>query len=257
MPFYILLRDHQICYQFFGNHLSCGHVLPSITYQNWYNHTMLPTSSLGAVFIFSFVVAIGAVISPGPVSTAIVSQSPRRGWITGPLIATGHSFLELVLVLLISIGLSSVLNQPSIQTAIALLGGGLLVWMGLDMLVKIWRGRMNLPDGTVSTENYSSLGLVGLGMVTTISNPFWYAWWISVAGVYLLQARELGGAAIGAFYIGHISADFAWDTLLASIVSGSKRWITNRIYRGLIVACALFFIFLGGVFIAQGINSLS
>lgn len=218
---------------------------------------MLPTSSLGAVFVFSFVVAIGAVISPGPVSTAIVSQSPRRGWLAGPLIATGHSLLELVLVLLISIGLSSFLSHPSIQITISLIGGGLLVWMGLDMLVNVWRGRIKLPDGTASDESYSNWELIGLGMITTISNPFWYAWWISVAGVYLLQAQELGSAAIGAFYIGHISADYAWDTLLASIVSGSKRWVTNRIYRGLIAACALFFMYLGGVFIVQGIKFLA
>ena len=40
---------------------------------------MLPTS-LAAIFVFSFVVGMGAVVSPGPVSTAIVSQSASRGW---------------------------------------------------------------------------------------------------------------------------------------------------------------------------------
>ena len=83
---------------------------------------MVPTSSLQAVFLFSFLAAIGAVISPGPVSAAIVSQAPRRSWLAG------HSVLELGIVLLIAFGLSAWLARPWIQTAIALLGG--LRWPG-------------------------------------------------------------------------------------------------------------------------------
>jgi threonine/homoserine/homoserine lactone efflux protein len=29
------------------------------------------------------------VLSPGPVTTALISQSPRLGWITGPLVSIG------------------------------------------------------------------------------------------------------------------------------------------------------------------------
>ena len=67
---------------------------------------MLPITIPG-VFVFSFLLALGAVISPGPVSTAIVSQAPRRGWQVGPLLATGHSLMELLIVLLVTVGLGA------------------------------------------------------------------------------------------------------------------------------------------------------
>jgi threonine/homoserine/homoserine lactone efflux protein len=86
------------------------------------------------LFIYSFAVGFSAVASPGPVSTAIVSQAPRRGWLVGPLVATGHSLTELIMMILIAAGLSAGMARPGVQTLIAIVGGLLLVWMGGNML---------------------------------------------------------------------------------------------------------------------------
>jgi len=218
---------------------------------------MLPDTSLPAVFIFSFVVAIGAVISPGPVSTAIVSQSPRKGWITGPLVAFGHAILELVLVVLITFGLGEVLARQGIQIFIALAGGLLLAWMGIDLILKSWHRKIGLPEIDEELDPMSSRQLFGLGIVATISNPFWYAWWVTLAAGYLLQARSVSIAVILAFYLGHILADFIWDTALSTAISSGRRWMSDRVYRGLIVLCGVFFVYLAWGFIDQGITMLS
>ena len=84
--------------------------------------------------------AIGAVLTPGPVTTAIISQSPRLGWVTGLLVSMGHALTELVIVILITLGLSSVLGAPNVQIVIAILGGLLLLYMGGSMLVDSLRG---------------------------------------------------------------------------------------------------------------------
>lgn len=213
----------------------------------------MPSSSLAAVFIFSFALAIGAVVSPGPVSAAIVSQSPRNGWLVGPLVATGHSFLELMIVLLIAFGLSSGLADPGIQTWIAILGGILLIWMGGNMFWDSWRGKTRLPDQDAMQPGKSRWQMISLGIAATISNPFWYAWWVTVAAGYLAQARELGLAAVIAFYIGHISADYAWDTVLSAIVGGGSRWLNNRLYQGILLLCGGFMSYIGVVFLLQGL----
>jgi threonine/homoserine/homoserine lactone efflux protein len=217
---------------------------------------MLPTSSLLAVFVFSFAIGFGAVISPGPVSTAIVSETPRRGWQVGPLVASGHSLMELLIIVLIALGLGTVLAHPSIQTAIALLGGLLLAWMGAGMLWSVWKGRLRLPSAEATIPHRSHWRLVGLGVLATLSNPFWYAWWVTVAAGYLAQARALGIAAVAAFYLGHVSADYTWDTTLSGIVGSGRRWFSDRLYRALIALSGVFFIYLGWVFLAQGVRLL-
>ena len=217
---------------------------------------MLPSGSFLAVFVFAFVIGMGAVVSPGPVSTAIVSQAPRRGWLVGPLVATGHSFLELVIVLFILLGLGSILAHPGVQTQIAILGGLLLLWMGASMLFSTWRGQVHLPSIGSDISEKSSSQLVGLGMLATVSNPFWYAWWVTVAAGYLAQAKLSGIVAVGAFYLGHISADYLWDTTLSAVVGGGRRWMTDRLYQGILILCAGFFVYLGVVFLVQGIQAI-
>jgi threonine/homoserine/homoserine lactone efflux protein len=217
---------------------------------------MLPDSITG-VMIFSFVVGFGAVISPGPVSTAIVTQAPRHGWLTGPLVSVGHSLMELVLVTLIIFGLGSILAQASIQIAIALLGGLLLAWMGFGMLWTTLRGRTHLPARTEQAGSISARQLFTLGIIATISNPFWYAWWVTVAAGYLAQAQEASLAIVTAFYMGHISADFAWNTALWTVIGGGRRWINDRVYQVLMLAGGAFLVYLAWVFIFQGARLLS
>jgi len=103
----------------------------------------------------------------------------------------------------------------------------------------------------------SSRQLIGLGALATVSNPFWYAWWLTVAAGYLAQARALGLSAVFVFYLGHICADYAWDTVLSVVVGGGRRWMTDGIYRALILICGGFFLYLGWVFLTHGISALS
>jgi threonine/homoserine/homoserine lactone efflux protein len=215
---------------------------------------MLLPLSAPAIFIFSFIVGFGAVITPGPVSIAIVSQSPRGGWLVGPWVATGHSLLELGMVFLIFLGIPNVLAHPILHSGISLLGGIFLAWMGLKMVWDIYKGRIRLPTGNREHIEQKTWQLVLLGVVATISNPFWYAWWITVAAGYLLQAQTTGLAAVISFYTGHISADYAWDTILSAVIGSGRSWLNDKIYQALILVCGLFLLYLSITFGIIGIT---
>jgi threonine/homoserine/homoserine lactone efflux protein len=218
---------------------------------------MMPTGSFIAVFLFSFGMAIGAVLTPGPVTTAIISQTPRTGWITGPLVSIGHAFLEFLMVVFITLGLSRILGAPAVKTAIALLGGLLLLWMGGGMLLNALKGRLRLPERDNESEKLDYSKLMGIGVITSLTNPFWFAWWMTAAAVYLLQAKAVGLMPVLGFYLGHISADFLWNTTLSTAVGGTKKLITNKVYAGLISVCSLFLIYLAVKFLMAGINGFA
>jgi threonine/homoserine/homoserine lactone efflux protein len=217
----------------------------------------MPTESLPAVFVFSFAVAVGAVISPGPVSAAILSESPRQGWRVGPLVASGHSALELIMVVLITLGLAAGMASPIVRTVIGTLGGLTLLFIGGSYVVATIRGTIRLPDQERPSHSRSYLALFVLGLVTTLSNPFWYVWWVTVAAGYLAQAQALGTLTVVAFYIGHISADYAWDTFLSVTASAGSRILNDRRYRALILLTGGFMIYLGGVFLLTAVQNLS
>ncbi|MCD6576863.1 MAG: LysE family transporter [Anaerolineaceae bacterium] len=217
---------------------------------------MMPTNSFTAVFLFSFSLAIGAVLAPGPVTTAIISQSPRLGWVTGLLVSIGHALLELVIVVLITLGLSGVLGASSVQIAIALLGGLLLLYMGGSMLIGAAKGKMKLPEENSADEKLSYGSLLTMGVVTSLSNPFWYAWWMTVAAAYLLEAKAIGWIIVAGFYFGHISADFVWNLLLSTVIGNGKKFLTNKIYAALISLCAGFLIYLAFKFLVTGYQGI-
>ncbi|GMR09927.1 MAG: LysE family transporter [Anaerolineae bacterium] len=208
----------------------------------------LSTDSLAAVFVFAFVVTFGAVVSPGPVTAAILSESPRQGWRVGPMVASGHSILEFLMVVLITFGLATLMNAPLAGTIIGLLGGLTLLAIGGAYIYAAARGTIRLPHPQEASQPSSYPALFGLGVATTLANPFWYVWWVTVAAGYLAQAQAISIATLAAFYLGHISADFTWDTFLSASASAGRRILTDRRYRALIIVTGGFMIYFGIVF---------
>jgi threonine/homoserine/homoserine lactone efflux protein len=214
------------------------------------------------MFAWSFAVTLGAVMSPGPVSATVVSESARRGSATagfrvGPLVSTGHALTEMVVVGALALGIGQVLKHPAWAVGISLLGGAFLLWMGATMAWTAVRRGASLFQQTDSTVVGAGGSLIVLGVATTLGNPFWYLWWVSVGGGYVLLALQDGLVTLGLFYLGHISADYAWNTLLASLVASGKSWLTDRIYRALLLVCGLFLVYTGLRFIWSGVGLLA
>ncbi len=207
-----------------------------------------------SLFAWSFGVAIGPVISPGAVSAAVVTEGARRGFRVGPLISTGHALMELLMVGALALGMGQVLRYPLLVAGIGILGGLFLLWMGGSLGWGALRREFRLPQPGESGGFQTHRSLIGLGIATTVSNPFWYLWWIGVGGGYVVATQQDGLVALSAFYLGHIAADYAWNTFLASVVSSGRRWLSDRMYQGLLVVCGLFLIYTGLRFVWAGIG---
>lgn len=50
------------------------------------------------IFIVSFTIALSGAMMPGPLLTAVISESMKHGRKTGPLIILGHAILEVIMV---------------------------------------------------------------------------------------------------------------------------------------------------------------
>ncbi|NIM92511.1 MAG: LysE family transporter [Anaerolineales bacterium] len=214
----------------------------------------MPVASLLSVYFFAFGISLGAVISPGPVSAAIVTEAPRKGWRVGPLVATGHVFLELIFISIIGLGLTSGLTNPRLRSGIAIIGSLLLFFMGFSYFWMVIKGKARLPEADQEVQLRKGSSLILLGIITTISNPFWYAWWATVVPGYLAELQSLAFISIAVFYLGHISADYLWDTVLSSAVSSGRRWLTDRRYALLILITGGFMIYLAIVFLREGLG---
>lgn len=193
---------------------------------------MLPLLS---IFFSSFIIALSGAMMPGPLLTVTISESSRRGAITGPLLITGHAILEFILIIGLLIGIEPVLKHELFFITIALTGGIIILWMAWGMFRSLPILSVNREAKTGKKNN-----LLLSGILLSIANPYWIIWWATIGIGYIAYTRELGLADIFIFFIGHIAGDFIWYTAISLAVSKGKKLFTDRIYRIIIAVCAVF-----------------
>ncbi|MQL53248.1 hypothetical protein GFC01_13470, partial [Desulfofundulus thermobenzoicus] len=108
------------------------------------------------------------------------------------------------------------------------------------------RGKGNSPGGRMHP--------VLAGILISLSNPYWSLWWATVGLGYIVLSLKQGVPGLASFFSGHILSDLAWYGLVAAAVAGGRRFLTPVLYRGILVACGFFLIFLGGSFIFWGVR---
>ncbi|MBI9101676.1 MAG: LysE family transporter [Spirochaetales bacterium] len=187
------------------------------------------------IFLTSFTIALSGALMPGPLLSATISESVRRGPAAGPLFILGHGILEVALIAALFMGLAPLLGKPAVFNIIALAGGGFMIFMAFGM----FKGVRSLSLETAGRQPVKG-NLVILGAGLSLANPYWIIWWATIGLGYILSAGKLGISGITAFFIGHILADALWYTIVSFGFAKSRKIMSDRIYRIIIGSCALF-----------------
>lgn len=214
--------------------------------------------SLAAIFGTSLVVSLTGALAPGPMTTVGLRESVRHGFWAGPAIAMGHGVIELALVIALALGLNELLDNDTVTAVVALAGGAVLVVMGISTVV-LARGYKlavrSTDDTTPFSMPLSAVGPLALsGVLVSVSNPYWVAWWATIGTAYIVEALDEGVAGVGAFYGAHILVDIGWLSLIAFAVVGGRRIMSEGVYHGVLIACGVFLVALGGWFLSNGIG---
>ncbi len=211
--------------------------------------------AISAIFVTSLIVGFSGALMPGPVSMVTISQSAHEGFWAGPLVTGGHALAELAAVAALAMGLGRLFKRSLVAGLIGLLGGGFLLWMGLDIARSAWQG-MALQVEPKEMGGLTSFGSVAGGLLASISNPYWVVWWATVGASYVAVALRSGWLGVGSFYFGHILADLSWNSLLAFIVASGQRVLSPRLYQGVLLVCGLILVVLSLYFIYAGVGFL-
>ncbi len=215
--------------------------------------------------LYSFIIGFTGAITPGPVFTAVIKETPQRGWTTGPLVVLGHSFTELILLIGLVLGLDAVLQSKLVELIISTIGGIILCILASLMLIDVFIKRISITkelEGKAAEGPKKRYVPIVNGIVLSLTNPFWIIWWATI-GVSLIFTElpplsvvpiEFGLIGLAIFYIGHISSDLSWYTFVSVMIATGKKWITDRVYQVILVCCAGFLIYLGITFIINGIT---
>ncbi len=202
----------------------------------------------------SFLVGLSGAVTPGPLLAYDIRETARRGFWTGPWIATGHSALEAAVVALLAAGALAFLKSDTAFVAIALIGSAILLWMGWGMVRRPSSGAPASASGGSGEVERGAFGhpLFG-GALVSLSNPFWSLWWATVGLTFITRPeyRALGALGVAAFYFGHILSDYAWYALVSAGVASGRRILTDTFYRRLVLVCGLFLWVMAAYFLTE------
>ena len=190
-----------------------------------------------------FAVGMTGALVPGPMLFTTIDTSLKRGWQAGPKIFIGHAALEFIVCIFVIYGIASI--SDSTVMAISIIGGITLVVFGILTI-------RNAKDAARSMNNHGTAGSgpVLAGIVTSVSNPYFWIWWLAAGSALLLKGLEISLFAAALFVIGHWLADLSYFTLVSVSFSRGKKLMSPEIYERVLMSCGLFLVLFGSWFVA-------
>lgn len=215
----------------------------------------MQTIEILKALLLGFSVGLTGALVPGPMLFATIEISMKKGWFAGPQVVFGHIIVEVVLYIMILFGAASLVNSDIIS-AIFLIGGFSLLIFGLFTLKD---ARAASSSAQVS-KNCSDLRLASspilIGLVTSVSNPYFWIWWLTAGGALVLKEYELGIIFAIAYMLGHWTADLSWFTVVSGSFSRGKALLSQKTHRYILYICGLFLVIFGFYFMLNYNNSV-
>ena len=198
--------------------------------------------------ILVIIISASGVMSPGPLFAANITYGLREGVKSGIKIAIGHSIVELPLVILLGIGVFSLEIFPEFRTIISIFGAiTLFVFAGIQIKTILKKNK------NISLK--PKQGPIATGIVLSALNPFFIVWWLTIGFKLISDAMLIWAfAGILIVFVFHIWMDFAWLGITAFLASKSRKIISNRNYKIIILVLSLTLIYFGITFLMDAIS---
>ena len=212
--------------------------------------------TLVLIFFTSFGIAFSGALMPGPLLTVTISESTKRGISAGPLLVAGHALLELTLIIALVFGLAPVFKIDMFFISVAFAGGIAMIYMATGMFRSLSTLTVNDINDNKS-EAPANGNLVFKGIIMSLANPYWTIWWATIGISMIIVSQNLGLTGVSVFFLGHILGDLVWYAAVSIAISKGRRLFTDKIYRGIIAACAVYLSGFAVFLIISGIRKLA
>jgi threonine/homoserine/homoserine lactone efflux protein len=181
---------------------------------------------------------LGAGLAPGPLLALVLLTGLRRGFAAGSRVAAAPlvSDAPVLLVSVLAVGTL----PPVARRVLAVVGGGYVVWLGVDALHQVLR-RGTSPDPGPDRPHRSVLQAA----LVNLLSPHPWLFWVTVGAPILVRAWDqgwlVGAGFLGGFYVLLVGSKVA----LAWAASTGRRFLGSH---GLPIAQAA----AGGLLVVTG-----
>ncbi|MEK7477513.1 MAG: LysE family transporter [Candidatus Coatesbacteria bacterium] len=213
----------------------------------------------GHVFASSFAVGLSGAMSPGPLLVVVIAETVKSGMAAPLLMMAGHAVLELGMTAGLFFGLQRLSDLPWFEPGLSCAGGVVMLLLAAGMLRALPNVSLDFPDAGKRTSGVGALGalrLAGLGAGVSVLNPYWTVWWLTIGAGFMATAGVASASRAAAFYTGHILSDVAWYVFVGILVIRARRFLTVRVYRGVLGLSAVILACFGAAFLYHGVGGI-
>jgi threonine/homoserine/homoserine lactone efflux protein len=177
--------------------------------------------------------------------TVTIAKSLKSPW-AGLLVSLGHAVIEVPLILLVYFGLANFFQNENVKVVLSVLGGGMIVWMGIDL----FRARRKIArEGKDTSYNAFIAGILMSGL-----NPFFLVWWATVGSLLLMNFFEVVGIwGMPIFIVVHWLCDLVWLSLVSFTIYKTHKFWGARLQEWIFIVLSLALLYFGTRFIVDGV----
>lgn len=173
-------------------------------------------------FLFSGIVfGLSAGLSPGPLTTLVISESLKHGMREGMKVALAPLITDLPVILVAMFLLSRLSDMKPVIGMIFLCGSLFLAYLGYESLV--FKG-VDMDIRQVRPQSLKK------GIIANFLNPNPYLFWISVGSPELLKALKINAFSAAGFILCFYLFLVGSKMLLAVIVGKSRAFLKSSHY---------------------------
>jgi threonine/homoserine/homoserine lactone efflux protein len=211
----------------------------------------MDAAALWIIFSLSLLMSLSGALMPGPLLTYTIARTlrtPRGGWLTGARVIAGHAALESVLLIGLMLGVVEFLHAPLAAKIIGVAGAVLLLYMGVGLIRETVRGRGMELQGAESAPGQergsgmaSRMPPVVAGALVSMSNPYWWIWWVTIGSAFLLRFQITldRWQALLAFFLGHELGDLGWYSAVSIVLHLGRKRIPRGAAAAIIGICGV------------------
>ncbi len=222
--------------------------------------TRLPAHrSIPVIFGVALATGFSGAVVPGSLLAVVVRESVRVGWAAGPVMMIGHGLLELVAIVLLITGIIRFARSAGARGLIGLTGGIILIYLGYETaLIPAGAASEALQGSTQDVQSGAGwLGLVWLGALMSMVNPYWWVWWATIGAAHSAWAVQRGRLGGGAYFTGHVLSDVLWYTAVSVALGAGRALLSAGTLRVVYLTCAALLVGLGLVFGVAAVRTLA
>ena len=188
----------------------------------------------------------------GPVNSARIDKGIKNGFWHAWIVGAGSMIADGCFMLIVYLGLNQFLTIPIIQVFLWLFGAFILLYTGIESILK-----MDKVDLSLYRSKESLLRSFLVGFIMSITSPLSILFWLGIYGSVLAQTAQTEGTGSLLIYSCMIFLGLTiWDLFMASLTSGFRKFLNLKMLKGISVISGLSLLGFGVYFGVKGIMLL-